>query len=535
MTIRRIVPFALCLLPLSLALPGQHLPKVPKIRLGTGNPTPAEGGQPDQPAPNGQPEQPAVGGVGIAFQQDQQGNFVVAQLAPDGPAARAKVPTGAILRAVDQQKVAGLSFEQVRALCVGAIGSTVVLTLETPTEVLDVVLQRAALGQAANGGNGGNRPDAPRGAAIAGFPEVLQPGLRVTYYMGSATLPGTRTQLVPNPDGTWTDPQGRKYSPQDIPSTGGGGFTQYDFVQVAQDCVAANATTFTFADANLQTTTRTSVQAFTGDGNGLGDVWLPPARLQAMVQQGTARRIQYPLDGRTFDAVIDDNRNANGFIRSTYDLATGLLLVYSSATTGAGVATPNGNTSTTGAGATTITSVVLRSVRQVQTPWNGQHLPEWLRQGSQYVYGGSIANSLGEGVVAPWRFASQVAVTRRVGDCALLHIATQLDYGTGAAPQQGQSDRVQGPGSTTPLCIDPQRLRGLQQGQVLDQDPITHWSLTFAGSDGRYAQIVEQGPLDQQSFTYDLQSGMMVATTQVQKQGPATIRTELQLQQQGGR
>jgi hypothetical protein len=37
--------------------------------------------------------------------------------------------------------------------------------------------------------------------------------------------------------------------------------------------------------------------------------------------------------------------------------------------------------------------------------------------------------------------------------------------------------------------------------------------------------------VDQQSFTYDLKSGVLVATSQRQQQGPAVISIDLQLQQ----
>jgi hypothetical protein len=73
-------------------------------------------------------------------------------------------------------------------------------------------------------------------------------------------------------------------------------------------------------------------------------------------------------------------------------------------------------------------------------------------------------------------------------------------------------------------------LQRLQPGQVLDRDPVTGRQLSFVGSDGRTATIQAQGPLDQQSFTYDLQSGALVASVQQQQQGPARIRYEVQLQ-----
>ena len=64
---------------------------------------------------------------------------------------------------------------------------------------------------------------------------------------------------------------------------------------------------------------------------------------------------------------------------------------------------------------------------------------------------------------------------------------------------------VYGPGSFANLFLDPPSLQRLQPGQVLDRDPVTGRQLSFVGSDGRTATIPAQGPLDQQSFTYDLE------------------------------
>ena len=72
-------------------------------------------------------------------------------------------------------------------------------------------------------------------------------------------------------------------------------------------------------------------------------------------------------------------------------------------------------------------------------------------------------------------------------------------------------------------------MQNLQQGQVLDRDPITKSQVTFAGSDGRTATIYEQGQLETQSYTYDLQSGQLVATSVRTQQGPATLQIDVQL------
>lgn len=512
------------------------------------------GNQP-APQPNPQPKpQPRndggnaapVGGCGLAFQPNERGELVVAGTAPGGAAERAKVPVGAVLRAVDGKKVDGLSMEQVRQLCLGPVDSMVTLTFETDREVLDFVLQRRPLPQqdgARTNDNGApnNGPGAGLGAgggdaaAIGDFPAWLRPGARATYYSGVATLPGVSTQLVPDENGGWRDGNGRSYREDQVPGTGGGGYTQYDFVSVTPECLGAMMSIHTFADAGLQQTTQTSSQPLLGDRNGLTDLWVPPAKLRALVeQQGgglTVRRVKYPLNGRTFDAVVTQSKSDSGYQRYTYDLDTGLLLVFSASSTGANVATRVGNQIQQGAGGTTITSVVLRNVRTVQLPWTGQQAPQWLQQGKRLDYTGSLKNSLMEGTLAPWRYGLGLEVTERRGDCTVAKLQSMLDYGTGAGPQTQDFQMLYGPASFANLFLDPRTLQRLQRGQELDRDPVTGRRMVFVGSDGRTATIAEQGPLDQQSYSYDLQSGVLVATTLQQQQGPATITTQLQLQQ----
>ena len=375
------------------------------------------GGNQPAPQPNPQPRNDGgrnapVGGCGLAFQPNDKGELVVAGLAPGGAAERAKVPVGAVLRAVDGKKVAGLSVEQVRQLCIGPVDSMVTLTLETEREVLDVVLQRKPLPQQdgapavgndvpANGpgtGFGNGTGNGNNAAAIGDYPAWLRPGARATYFSGMATLPGVSTQLVPDDNGGWRDGNGRTYREDQAQGTGGGGYTQYDFVSVSPECLGVMMSIHTFADAGLQQTTQSSASPLLGDRNGLTDLWVPPAKLRAMVeQQGgglTVRRVKYPLNGRTFDAVVTQSKSDSGYQRYTYDLETGLLLVFSASSTGANVQTRVGGQIQQGAGGTTITSVVLRTLRTVQLPWTGQHAPQWLQPGKRLVYEGSLKNSL---------------------------------------------------------------------------------------------------------------------------------------------
>jgi len=508
----------------------------------------AGGADPARAKANGEA---ATGGVGIAFRLDDAAGWVIEQVAPGGSASKQHLRPGMVLHAVDGKSVRGLSREQVRTLCTGPVGSMVTLTVETKDEVLDVVVQRAPLpgqgpalaegavpGRAPGEANGPGVParagGVPAAPAAASLPSWMQTGTRVTFYSGSASLPGVTTTLVEDDQGNWVDQNGRRYSTQDQAGSAGAGYTQYDLAYVGDDGIAAQMNNYVFMDAQLGTTVLTTTQGYVGDRNGLGDVWIHPARLAAMQEQETrgfrVRRLRYPLNGREYDAITTQSTSAGGFMRTTYDLETGLLLVLSSSTVGRSVLTPNPNgTSSTAAGVTTIVSVRLIGVRRLQLPWAQQALPPWLQAGSQWHYRGTSRNSLAEGLLAPWAFEAVIGIDRREPHFATAKVTTRLDYGTGAAPQESASERVVASGLIGGLYVDPAVLERLQEQQVIDEDPVTRRRTFVAGRDGGTVTIRESGPLDLGSWTYDTRSGRLVGIGAQQRQGPATITIEAQI------
>ncbi|MEZ5965845.1 MAG: PDZ domain-containing protein [Planctomycetota bacterium] len=522
-------------------------PQTPTDRAPATSRSGADTPTPPHSDPSGGDSQ-AQGGVGIAFRQNEAGDWVVEQVAPGGPAAKQNIRPGTILRAVDGKSVANLTRDQVRALCIGSIGSVVTLSMETDTEVLDVLVQRGGLGgappapRAAGGpdrpnvdfGAPARAPDTPAVPASVGFPAWMKTGMRITYYSGSASIPGATTSLEEDENGNWMDGQGRHYSPQQLATTAGAGYVQYDLAHVGDDGLAAHMSNFVFADAQLATTVLTHSQGFVGDRNGIGDLWIHPARLAAMQEQQTptfrVRRLRYPLGGREYDAITTQTKAHNGYWRTTYDLDTGLLLVMSSSSVGRGTFTPNPDgTASEAAGVNTIVNVHLVAVRELNLPWAGAGMPSWLRAGQVLRYRGSCRNSLGEGVVAPWAFESQIAVQRVGPGFATAKLTTSLDYGTGAAPQTDTSDRVLGAGMVGGVHLDPAVGHRLQSGQVLDQDPVTKRRTGVVGQDGNYVTIGEEGPLDGTRWTYDLRNGLLVGVAAQQRQGAATITTQVQL------
>ena len=120
-------------------------------------PPPVVGGNPlaggaafrpiDPPASQPGPENPnGIGGVGIAFRQNKDGDWIVEQIKPGSPAAKAGLKPGGALVAVDGKSVDEMNFDHIRQLVTGKIGTPVKLSI---TEVMDVILIRADVSGAA--------------------------------------------------------------------------------------------------------------------------------------------------------------------------------------------------------------------------------------------------------------------------------------------------------------------------------------------------------------------------------------------------
>lgn len=375
---------------------------------------------------------------------------------------------------------------------------------------------------------GGQQP------AAGGLPAWLHPGVRITYWGGSRSVPGSAQSYVPDPDGN-ININGKNYKLDDNAGSAGAGYSQYDIVDVNAAGIGVRVCNYVPVDAQMQNLTLTGSQPVTGDGSRIGDFWINPAVLAAMPEDKTptslVRRLRYPLDGQVYDAVTTQICGPDSFSRNTYDLATGLLLVHTSSSTGKGGLAPAGNGYAGNAqGVTTIVSSRLVAVRELGLPWAKQGvLPQWLQPGQHLRYSGTCTNSLGKGIVAPWRYDLDLGIERVCGGFALAQMQTRLDYGYGSQPQDSSQPMIYGAGMIGALWIDPATLRALPSDRPLDQDPVTRRSLRCVGNDGRIVAILEQGPVDGVQFTYDLQNGMLIAIAQRRQQGPATIDYQLQL------
>ncbi|MBL8898129.1 MAG: hypothetical protein JNM84_10905, partial [Planctomycetes bacterium] len=294
--------------------------------------------------------------------------------------------------------------------------------------------------------------DLPKAAPDAPLPTWLATGARVTYYAGSSTQPSVRQALASLGNGN--------YLPYDQSGTAGGGYLQYDFVHVSDEALAVRGSNLVYADAALQNVTLAAHHGHLGDRNGVLDIWIHPQRLARVAEEKgegwLVRRAPYELDGQRYEALITHYEHANGYARYVYELATGLLLVHSSATTGKPVLTPGPNGApTVGPGAVTVTSVIRKGVRKLALPWLGraEAVPSWMKRGQRFLFTGGEMNSLAEGLLPPNPVQIEFAIEKLGQGYAYADTQSVVSYG--GNPSRGSAKMVYGAGTVGSLFLDP--------------------------------------------------------------------------------
>ena len=536
----------------------QDKPTNPLV-LGKGGP--AQPIAPPPPAPRNDGPNPAPanvpsGGVGVAFQPNANGELQVAAVMPGSPADKAGIKPGMTLAAVDNKSIEGKSPDQLRAIIGGAAGSYVTLKIVSDKEVTDYVLQRADLskfalppgapaqdprqappppGPGPMPGPQGDRtmpsPGGPPVGANVAAPAWMKPGARASFWAGSASIASAGQILVPDPEGNWVSKStGQKFAAADNPGAGGAGYQQFTIANMTGDTVVADFKQYLWNPETRACTIAIASGSVVSMRDG-GELWQPPAKLAAM-QPGNANGVRivkgpYPLNGKTYNAVSICTATDSGGTRYCYDLDSGLLLSFGSATTGAGGMTPGPNgQSGWAAGNTMIVQILFVGVRQTNLPWTGQQAPRDLAQVRAVDFAGTYATAVANAGQVTWPLTIHWDVTK-VDEISLqLRTTMKVDYGNNGMPQQpAVADRA---GGTSLLWVDPRALAQLRPGQVLDEDPVTNIKTTVAGGENGMIAVMEEGATEKSVMAYNQQTGMVQAMSLQTQNGLGTTVIQVQ-------
>lgn len=477
------------------------------------------------------------GDTGLTITQNEDGEFVVATVLPGGPASKS-VQVGWTLEAIDGHEIDEMTLAQVQQALRGKPGSLVKLTFDTPQEVVDALVLRAAPASAAAAPTqvpaDPIAPGEPVAPAAGDVPEAVRQGQRLSFVSASATIAGLDTVLVEDDQGNWVDPQsGRRYSTQSNTGQGAMSIEQLDVLHSDAGVLAGCATTF-LVDPLSGALSTTTTQPITGTFDALGEYWVHPAKL-ATLQPGETQgtrilRGPYELEGQRYDTVTVRRTTAQGFTRYTYDIRTGVCVFTSGSVTGQPVQTVglDGRT-TTGSRGTLIYQRRLVGQRALRTPWVATQMP-MPAAGQSLEYAGTYAMRIdGTPDLPAWAFRASIRVDREQGGFASALIRSVVDPGNGQG-QPGEQRLVTGAAALLPVAIAPQVLQQLRAGQEIDQDPVTKVRTWIEAADADTVCLSMQSATEQSRTWFDTRTGMTVQFARVQRQGTGTTTIQARLQ-----
>lgn len=335
-----------------------------------------------------------------------------------------------------------------------------------------------------------------------GLPRV---GMRLVFDSGSQTFQGTATARR-DANGRPVDQYGNPVLANPLENQAGVGFTTVDIVQSSPSLVAADMSQFLRMGPNLSQIFRMGAQAVQGNGQKLSDYWDNPAVL-AQVPVGTHGQVtvlrgHLSVLGHALNTISFRLTNAVGTDTSIYDRGSGVLLLANSDHR----ANPLATNVAPEQDARVTTYIRLVGVRKLGYPWVGATPPASLTPGRKFSYqGGTQMVFPNVPPMAPSRYNTVLTVSKRVGLCVLAQETLSMSVGTSAT-----TSRAYGSGLADALWIPPSAFEALHPGQVVDQDPITGYQVTFVGAKDKTATFQEQNATERNVRVYSTQSGFLL-------------------------
>jgi hypothetical protein len=370
--------------------------------------------------------------------------------------------------------------------------------------------------------------------------QTIGPGTRLSYDQSSASVRSTYAQAVWDPNcnpaanDCWIDPaSGALLSNRETATASSEGWVWVDLLAFDEDHCVARVHYWGY-DRNSGRLVPMTGDSFVTRGACL-DYLLPTGQLQALppVNTPTQRVLRgtRTLAGSSFETIALGNYGSGNSSQFTYDLPTGVLLIGSTRTQTAASSISASGTLRPEAGNAQLTFVQLAGARplpQIVAP--ARALPATVLQASGLSYGCvvSVAMAGTPGMSIPC--SAEVSFGAR-GAQWLLATATQqtadLTTGISSVAQALLVITSNGVGS---LYLDPNDLRALQPGQLLDQDPITSIETLVQAVEAGWVVLAQRYPGGFTQYGYDVSTGWLRARTDTLQIGMATQTQHLELQ-----
>lgn len=362
------------------------------------------------------------------------------------------------------------------------------------------------------------------GGRRTGAIPLVQAGMRLTFWAGTSAVAGAQGPLQPDANGNWQDPAtGKRYAQGASASMG---YQQVNIEDVVDGRAIVDVRHY-LVDAATNAVTNYKTEGYEFTPQSGGDYWISPKQLASMVETGTGNtvhRLAYPLNGHTYNAIRITTKAilgaTTGGTQRTYDLDTGVLISYGSSYMAPGTRS-DGNGGVVDSGSTPyLAQIFLVGMRLTTLPWIGERAGPEVQAQRRATFSGTYTTTF-EGVPPTTaRLTQQWDISKADAVSVTMRISTQLDPGSGIAPRADVVDRLAG---IATIWIDPQVLRGLRRGQVLDEDPVTKIRITVLGVQDATMFFGEEGTLQTSSTGFDLRTGLMTAVQVQTRNGPGTI------------
>lgn len=342
----------------------------------------------------------------------------------------------------------------------------------TPIPVPDLsaslppMLQQATLGVA---------PQQAQSPALAtlGAPDWVKVGTRVTYYVAAASVANAGYAWVEDPNGPWEDQAtGKHYrrtdeSGEGMGAGGGDGYSQYDILAIEGSNVVVSNSLISIDHLDQQYVPGGSTGAKVA-GAAIDGLWVHPTELAQIADSHDGSMLvlrgDYPIDGKTYKAIMFASKNPGSYLSYVYDTETGLLL--SAQTNTQGATTVGGIP-----GNSQLSLTRLAGVRQRSIPGQNGTNPTWVANMTKLNYSGlyNFTNPM-DPSSASYTFptSSNVTLTRGGRNWATYTAQTTIQMGTGST---SNSSGITGTAGT--YWMDGSALKAMRVGQVLDTEPIT--------------------------------------------------------------
>ena len=318
--------------------------------------------------------------------------------------------------------------------------------------------------------------------AVGNVAPVAQPGMRLTFFLGSRT---TGTGAVP-------------VNPNDVPATASAGYVQVNVLDVSNDEATIEVRQY-LPDTSLNSVhlviSTTSVVPMESAVDGY---WRSPAALAGIKDQPTGDetvvRLNYPLDGKTYSAIRITTKAGTSTTQSTYDLVSGVLLSQGFNGTGAN-------------GSTQVVQTLFKGARQIRLPWDGQRPSPAVTGLKRLSFAGQNISTVDNSFTSTSPLTQDWEILKVGVASVQVALTTGITIGNNSPNQSKANVSIPLSG----LWIAPKILGTLRTGQMLDDDPITHAKIKVFGIQNGTIAIGEQNEIQSGAAAYDLKTGLAVA------------------------